>query len=118
MAMSGRAGLIFVRVCSLAVLLLAVLPNVMYVGHGGLLGGHSHVSTEAEAAEHTAHCHLGPKQCSSGFGSVVALPPVGQLALATWGLIALMRAAPAVKFLVLPSRLERPPRGTIPLVPA
>jgi hypothetical protein len=111
--MSGRARLLLVRVCSLVVLLLAVLPNVLYVGHGGLLGGHSHISTETEAAEHASHCHLGPKQCSSGFGSAEALPVFTEIALAVGGLVALMGAVPAVKVSGLPSRLERPPRGTI-----
>ena len=116
--MSGRARLPFVRIGSLVVLLLAVLPNVLYVGHGGLLGGHSHIANEAEAAEHASHCHLGPKQCSSGFGSAEALPAIGEVALAVGGLIALAWAVPAAKVIGLPARLERPPRGTILFEPA
>jgi hypothetical protein len=111
--MSGRAGLLYVRIGSLAVLLLAVLPNVLYVGHGGLLGRVSHISNEMEAAEHASHCQLGPKQCSSGFGLAEALPPVGEVALAAGGLLALVWAVPAAKVRVLPAWLERPPRGTI-----
>ncbi len=111
--MSGRAKLLFLRIGSLVVLLLAVLPNVLYVGHGGVLGGRAHISSETEAAEHASHCHLGPKQCSSGFGSTEALPEVGEFAIFAGGLLALAWAVRAVKVSGLPSRLERPPRGTI-----
>lgn len=111
--MSGRARLLLVRVCSLVVLLLAVLPNVLYVGHGGLMGGHSRISKETEAAEHASHCHLGPKQCSSAFGSPEALPSTGEVALAVGGLIGLAWTVATAKASGLPSRLERPPRGTI-----
>ncbi len=110
---SRRAGLLFVRAGSLAVLLLAVLPHVLYVGHGGFLGGAPHISNETEAAEHTSHCHLGRKQCSSGFGSAEALPSIGEVAIFAGGLLALAWAVRAVKVSGLPSRLERPPRGTI-----
>ena len=111
--MSGRAGLLVVRIGSLVVLLLAVLPNVLYVGHGGLMGGHSHIWNATEAAEHVSHCHLGPKQCSSGFGSAEALPAAGEFALAAGGMIALVWAVRIAKVSGLPSRPERPPRGTI-----
>ena len=116
--MSGRARLLCVRICSLVVLLLAVLPNLLYVGHGGLLGGHSRMSNEGEAAEHAAHCHLGPKQCSSGFGSAEALPSAGEVTLVAEGLLALVLALPVTKVSGLPARPERPPRGTILFHPA
>jgi hypothetical protein len=111
--MSGRARLLFVRIGSLVVLLLAVLPNVLYVGHGGLLGGQTDILSETEAAEHASHCHLGPKQCSFGFGSAEALPPAEEVVVAAGGLLALLWAPAVVKVSGLPTRLERPPRGTI-----
>jgi hypothetical protein len=76
------------------------------------------MSNDTEAAEHAAHCHLGPKQCSSGFGSAEALPPAGEVALVAGGLLALLWAVPVIKVNGLPSRLERPPRGTILFDPA
>ncbi len=54
-----------VRLGAVLVLLLAVLPNVMYIGHRGE-GRENHVHTRAEAAEHANHCHGGPSQCGGG----------------------------------------------------
>jgi len=52
-----------IRVGGLVVLLAAVLPNVLYVGHLPA-SGHQHIDTAAEAEEHAEHCHLGPAKCS------------------------------------------------------
>jgi hypothetical protein len=111
--MSWRARLLFVRIESPVVLLLAVLQDVLYVWHGRLLGGQTDISSETEAAEHASHCHLGPKQCSFGVGSAEALPLAEEVVVAAGGLLALMSAPAAVKVSGLPTRLERPPRGTI-----
>jgi len=114
--MSRRAGLRFVRVCSLAVLLLALLPNVLYAGHGGLLGGHTHIATEAAAAEHASHCHLGPRQCSPSLGTAEALPDTEMTPAFAGALVAMAPATRLLKANAPPARLEPPPRGTIPFV--
>lgn len=62
-----------VAVGSLLILLLAVLPNVLYLGHWPIPGMASDVhqfQSEAETREHAIHCHLGPSQCSDQPGSV------------------------------------------------
>ncbi|HZP26600.1 MAG TPA: hypothetical protein VFB90_06090 [Dehalococcoidia bacterium] len=49
---------------ALLALLLAVLPNVLYIGHLPLPGAPvEHIHTPAEAAQHANHCHLGPSSC-------------------------------------------------------
>ncbi len=54
----------FLRISALLVLLGAVLPNVLYVGHWPIFGEtHEHLSPE-EAEEHAEHCHLAPAKCS------------------------------------------------------
>jgi len=113
-AMSGRAGLFWLRIGSLTVLLLALLPNVLYLGHGGLLGGHSHATQGTDATEHASHCHLGPRQCSAGFGSAEALPDTGMTLPFAGTLVAIAQPAPVLKSGLPPARLERPPQGTIP----
>lgn len=55
------------RLASLFVLIFAVLPNVLYLGHlplPGLSNEPEHIHTPAQAQEHTEHCHLGPSSCS------------------------------------------------------
>lgn len=50
---------------ALLVLFLAVLPNVLYIGHLPLPGldAEMHIHTPAEARDHANHCHLGPASC-------------------------------------------------------
>src|SRR5262245_2854334 len=80
------------RLGSVIVLLLAVLPQVLYLGNPATgnatsaqtsAGHHSH--SDETAAEHANHCHIGPKSCAGAEGAVVApgssivaaLPPDG-----------------------------------------
>jgi len=52
---------------SFLILLLAVLPNVLYLGHWpipGIAGEPRQIHSEAEAQQHAAHCHLGPSTCT------------------------------------------------------
>lgn len=60
-----RAGAVFT-------LTLAILPNILYLGHAGQ---HADLSDPVQAEEHAAHCHLGPSKCSGqpGSGSVTWL---------------------------------------------
>ena len=54
-----------IRVGGLVILLAAVMPNVLYLGHWSVAGeAHGGIHTAAEAEEHAAHCHLGPAKCS------------------------------------------------------
>lgn len=61
------------------VLLLAVTPQVLYLGHPDasdgsepatrtMPAGHEH--HEQAAAEHAGHCHVGPKGCAAADGAV------------------------------------------------
>ena len=55
------------RASAVFVLLVAVLPNVMYLGHGPTAPGHVHSAAEERQesdAEHVQHCHVGPSKCS------------------------------------------------------
>lgn len=56
------------RVGAALVLVFVITPNVLYVGHSGLgplpVAAHRHLDNPAEAAEHAAHCHLGPSKCN------------------------------------------------------
>lgn len=46
-------------------LVLAVLPNVLYIGHLPLPGlqAEAHIHTPAQAREHANHCHGSPAGC-------------------------------------------------------
>jgi hypothetical protein len=50
-------------------LTVAVLPNILYLGHGD---HHADLRDPAQAEEHAAHCHLGPSKCSGQPGAVTA----------------------------------------------
>ncbi len=52
---------------SVFILLFAVLPNVLYVGHWSFPSGPGDqvIHTEAKAEEHAAHCHIGPSNCAN-----------------------------------------------------
>ena len=56
-----------VALASAAVLLLAVLPNILYIGHlpiPGVAAYHEHPSSAQEARDDASHCHYGPAGCS------------------------------------------------------
>jgi hypothetical protein len=48
------------------VLLMAIVPNVFYVGHWSLPGlQHDHsIASLEDLHEHAAHCHVGPSECT------------------------------------------------------
>jgi hypothetical protein len=53
-----------IMAASVIVLLLAVLPNLLYVGHWPLPGTRVHeLQSRADIEEHAAHCHLGLSHC-------------------------------------------------------
>ena len=45
-------------------LLLALAPSVLYVGHWGDFFASSGTVNPEHVAEHAAHCHIGPTSCS------------------------------------------------------
>ncbi len=94
------------------VLLLAVIPNAIYLEHWPLLGVVS-VNTEEESEDHAAHCHGGPAGCAdqSGAQSVVHVP--GAIEIAFAGVfIAVLAAVGIGRVRALNARIEKPPRTT------
>lgn len=64
-----------IKLGSVLVLLLAVTPQVLYLGHPTpaadateqtMAGGHEH--HDQAAAKHAGHCHVGPKGCAAADG--------------------------------------------------
>jgi hypothetical protein len=60
---SSRRGL---RILAIVVLVAAVLPNVLYLGHSpGAEAAHEHNGAESRGTdEHELHCHKGPSRCA------------------------------------------------------
>lgn len=112
--MSGRARRQLLQIGSLVVLLFAIAPNVLYIGHWGIIGGRSDMASEAEVEGHAAHCHVGPSKCSDSTGMGQVLPGMADALLLLGGaLLALAAARPVSERQGFPARSERPPRGTI-----
>jgi hypothetical protein len=76
---SARRRRLVIQVGSVMVLLLAVLPQVLYLGHPlksnvsssvarAAPAGHQH--HDDAAAAHAGHCHVGPKGCAAADGAV------------------------------------------------
>ena len=90
--LSARRRRWAIKLGSIIVLLLAALPQVLYLGNPAAsdatsaqtISGHQSHENE-KAAEHANHCHIGPKSCAGAEGAVVApgasivsaLPPDG-----------------------------------------
>jgi len=79
--LSARCRRCLVRLGSVLVLLLAVMPQVLYLGHPlraddapapSTATGHEH--RDRVVAEHANHCHVGPKGCAAADGVVNAAP--------------------------------------------
>ena len=74
-----------VRLGAWLVLVLALLPNVSYMGHWPEMAGNTDDhhddglasdATDEAADEHAAHCHIGPAHCGGG-ESMIGTPFVG-----------------------------------------
>ena len=111
----------FVRIAATVVLVLAVLPNALYVGHWPFFPGFEGADSAAEAHEHAGHCHLGPSRCSDGPSSGSTLPALvdgaGSMLLAG-GLLMLLDAPVSRSLAGVAFRFERPPRETLASVTA
>jgi hypothetical protein len=110
--MIGERGRGLVRAGCLIVLLLAIAPNVLYVGHWPGLPGEAHMHSPEEAQAHAAHCH-GPDAegcASSPMGPAIPIVEVAGLGLLGGTLWVLLRrpSLPAPSPLIaLP---DKPPR--------
>ncbi len=69
--LSARRRCLAIRAGSVLVLLLAVSPQVLYLGRPGAASGSAvhtasvhHQHQEETEAEHANHCHVGPKSCA------------------------------------------------------
>jgi hypothetical protein len=73
---AGRRRLA-IKLGSVLVLLLAIMPQVLYLGHPvreadratQTTATTSHEHHDQAAAEHAGHCHVGPKGCAGGDGA-------------------------------------------------
>ena len=101
-----------IRVGCLPILLSAVLPNALYVGHGFTAVQVEDLGRPATAEEHADHCHVAAAKCSgqavmAGTWSVYDEP----VRVSTDGLLYAVphgRTAAAIAAAVLPA--DPPPR--------
>jgi hypothetical protein len=105
---------------SVLVLLFAVAPQVLHLGHprsadaseqalwSALPGHEEHARA---AAEHANHCHVGPKGCASSDG-VVHVASFGNVieVLENGGSVSAVEGTPLPPAFVLWQRLEKPPQ--------
>ena len=99
-------------------LLAAVMPNVLYIGHGPTAPSHSH-SAEAPARdegtdEHVQHCHVGAAKCA-GPQSLVGTWSVGEgLLIPQPPLLRVVQESEYVAAIESePSLFLRPPQATV-----
>ncbi len=114
-------GAALIRTGSLIILLSAVFPNTLYIGHGPTSFQHAHAaeqahSTPPDGGEHAQHCHTGPSRCG-GAQSMVGTWWAGEDA----GLLSLhspSRAVQTAEHWLLGDPLSgkklQPPRHRIP----
>lgn len=102
----------FVRFGAVVVLLCAVLPNVLYVGHWSLPGLPAEaIETAGEAHDHAAHCHGDRSECSgSAFGQALPIEAPSALVLLAGGLLLLPLVAFVLASKPVSTRLTPPPR--------
>ena len=115
---SGRQRRLAIRLGSIIVLLFAVMPQVLYLGHPlagegtpapGTATEHEH--HDKVAAEHANHCHVGPKGCAAADGAVNTAP-LANVAwiLPTVGGINTLEDNQLIQSFTLWQRPEKPPR--------
>jgi hypothetical protein len=111
--LTGRRRARLIRIAAI-VLLVAVVPGALYIGHWPFFPGYQQTGTTAEAHAHAGHCHTGPSKCSDGpaFGAAAIVTP-GVAAVATLGLLLLMWGRPLTEAGDhLSDRIKKPPRRT------
>ena len=118
--LSARRRRRLIKLGSVLVLLLAVAPQVLYLGHPlkaddassaarAMPAGHE-AHAEA-AAEHANHCHVGTKGCaaSDGMVHVASFGNVVEI-LENSGAVSAVETAPLPPTFVLWQRPEKPPQ--------
>jgi len=116
--LSARRQRLATKAGSVLVLLLAVLPQVLYLGHPRAASDSAvqttsahHQHREKTEAEHANHCHVGPKSCAGSDGAVAAaLLSSVTSALPHDGHSYALESADPIRTLALYQRPEKPPR--------
>ncbi|SRR6266498_6148477 len=115
--LSARRRRWAIRLGSVFVLLLAVLPQVLYLGNPTVADDTSrqsasnHHANHEAAAQHANHCHIGPKSCAGSEGSVVADSSSVISALPQDGMSYSLESEPLHGSYSLWQRPEKPPRS-------
>src|SRR5436309_1053647 len=116
--LSSRRRRWAIRLGSIFVLLLAVLPQVLYLGNpaavddtSGQATSNHHANHDAAAAEHANHCHIGPRSCAGSEGAVVAPIPSMISALSHDGMPYSLDSEPVHDSYSLWQKPEKPPRS-------
>ena len=116
--LSARRRRWAIRLGSVFVLLLAVLPQVLYLGNpaagedtSASAASNHHSHQDETAAEHANHCHTGPKSCAGAEGAVVAPSSSVNSALAPDGISYALRSESLHGSYSLWQRPDKPPRS-------
>ena len=114
--LSARRTRWAIRLGSVFVLLLAVLPQVLYLGNpaagtSAQTASDRHAHHDSAAAEHENHCHIGPKSCAGAAGAVVAPGSSMISALPRDGMSHALDGDPVHSSYSLWQRPEKPPRS-------
>jgi hypothetical protein len=116
--LSLRRKRLATRLGSVLVLLLAVLPQVLYLGNPA--AGHDsssetasshHAHHDETAAQHANHCHIGPKSCAGSEGAVIALGSRTAAAVPNDSISYRLESEPANGGYMLWQRPDEPPRA-------
>lgn len=100
---------------ALVVLLLAMLPNALYVGHLPLpvVGSLEDIGGPLSSEQHASHCHGGQPGCSSEASAGQSIPILDSTAFSLPELDGLLHVGAEFHFPALStfgSRIEKPPR--------
>ena len=116
--LSARRRRWAIRLGSVFVLLLAVLPQVLYLGNPAAADDTSsqaasvhHANHGDTEAQHANHCHVGPKSCAGAEGAVVAPGSRMIAALPPHGMSHKLDIEPVRNAYSLWQRLDKPPRS-------
>jgi hypothetical protein len=117
--LSARRRRWAIKLGSLLVLLLAVMPQVLYLGHHireadmtGQTAATGHENHDRVATEHANHCHVGPKGCAAADGVAhAALLSNGVSILPEHGGFDTLEAHEPTRGFVLWQRPEKPPQA-------
>ena len=106
-----------IRLGSVFVLLLAVLPQVLYLGNPAAgddtskqTASDHHAHHGETEAQHENHCHVGPKSCAGAEGAVVAPSASLISALPPDGMSHTLESEPVHSTYSIWQKPEKPPR--------